>query len=269
MMAITHDQSIFTPVEDDDRHRAGQQFRVRKIDYSAPIGWLRRGWSDFRRIPGLSLLYGLLSVAGCYLMYFYARESVALMLGLFSGLLLGGPFLAVGLYAAAREMEVGSQAAITTSLRTIRGAFWRVTLAGLLLMVIYIVWLRVSSILVALHYQAFRPDTVQLALSSLDWGTLSVLALYLGIGFLFAGLVFVTTAVSLPLMLDRDCDPVTAVLTSMRAVSENRGPMLLWAALITVSALVALATAFLGFAVLFPVFGYATWHSYRDLVESL
>ena len=267
-MAITHDQSVFTPAEGDDRRHPARQFRVRRIDYAAPIGWLQRGWDDFYRIPGLSLLYGLLSVAGCYLMYFYARESVALMLGLFSGLLLGGPFLAVGLYAAARELEAGLPATIGASLRTIRGAFWRVTLIGLFLMVVYIVWIRMSSILVALHYQAFRPDTVQLALSSLDWGTLSVLALYLGIGFLFAGLVFVTTAISLPLILDRDCDPVTAVLTSMRAVNENRGPMLLWAALITVSALVALATVFLGFAVLFPVLGYATWHSYRDLVEN-
>jgi len=189
------------------------------------------------------------------------------MLGLFSGVLLGGPFLAVGLYAAARDLETGGRTSIASSLRTIGSALWRVTLIGLFLMVVYIVWIRMSSILVALHYQAFRPDTVQMALASLDWGTLSVLALYLAIGFLFAGLVFVTTAVSLPLILDRDCDPVTAVLTSMRAVNENRAAMAFWALLITVATILSFATAFLGFAVFFPVLGYATWHSYRDLIE--
>ncbi len=264
-MAITHDQSLYTPQQQGGVQKPST-IEVRKVAVAAPIEWLQKGWDDFYRIPALSLLYGLLSVAGCYLMYIYARESLALLLGLFSGVLLAGPFLAVGLYAAARDMEAGYPATIRQSFHSIGAAALRIALISVFLAVIYIVWLRISSIIVALHYAAFRPDAVQMALANMDWGTLSVLGLYLGIGFLFAMLVFVTMAVSLPLILDRNVDPVTAVLTSMHAVNANRLPMLFWAVLIAAAAVVSFATAFLGFAVLFPVLGYATWHSYRDLV---
>ncbi len=264
-MAMTHDHSISTS-QQQGQLQTPSTIEVRKVAVAAPITWLQKGWDDFYRIPALSLLYGLLSVAGCYLMYIYARESLALLLGLFSGVLLAGPFVAVGLYAAARDMEAGHPATIGRSLRSIGAAALRIALISVFLAVVYILWLRVSSIIVALHYAAFQPDAVQLAVVNMDWGTLSVLALYLGIGLLFSILVFMTMAVSLPLILDRNVDPVTAVLTSIRAVNANRVPMLLWAVLIAAAAVVSFATAFLGFAVLFPVLGYATWHSYRDLV---
>ncbi len=262
-MAITHDHPAFSS---DVEQRGQGGFEVRQVDLAAPLLWLQKGWEDFLRIPGLSLLYGLLSVAGCYLMYLWARDSLALMLGLFSGVLLAGPFMAVGLYAAAREMETGGKATIFGSLQTIASVAFRVSLIGVFLVFVYLAWLRVSSIIVALHYAAFQPDAMQLALTSFDWGTISVLLLYLGIGFFFAALVFVTMAVALPLILDRRTDPVTAVVTSVRAVNANRVTMLYWAFLITAATVVSLATAFLGFAVLFPLLGYATWHSYRDLV---
>lgn len=265
-MTITHDQSYYSSRQDGDLSQPSV-VEVRKVTVAAPVAWLQQGWDDFYRIPALSLLYGVLSVAGCYLMFLYARESLALLLGLFSGVLLAGPFVAVGLYAAARDMEAGYPATIGHSFHSIGAAALRIALISVFLAVVYIVWLRISSIIVALHYAAFRPDAVQMALANLDWGTLSVLALYVGIGFLFALLAFVTMAISLPMILDRDIDPVTAVLTSMRAVNANRLPMLLWAALIAAAAVVSFATAFLGFAVLFPVLGYATWHSYRDLVS--
>ncbi len=262
-MAITQDRPIYSP-ETGQPDRVG--FAVREVELAAPLLWLQKGWADFLRIPGLSLLYGFLSVAGCYLMYLWSKDSLALMLGLFSGVLLAGPFMAVGLYAAARDMEAGRPATIGGSVRTIASVAFRVSLIGVFLVFVYLAWLRVSSIVVALHYAAFKPDAMQLALANLDWGTLSVLALYLGIGFFFAALVFVTMAVALPLVLDRKADPVSAVVTSVRAVNANRVAMLYWAFLITAATVVSLATAFLGFAVLFPLLGYATWHSYRDLV---
>lgn len=263
-MAIIHE-----PIGIDNKSKdlsPRQPIPVRSIDYSTPITWLQKGWDDFYRIPGLSLLYGALSVAGCFLIYFIARDSIALLVGLLSGVLLAGPFMAVGLYAAARDLEAGYPATIRSSLHSIRSALLRVTLIGMFLAIVYIVWLRISALLVALHYEAFKPGAMQLALESFDWSTLGVIGLYMGIGFLFAALVFVTMAVALPMILDRNVDPVTAVLTSVRAVQKNPGPMALWALLIAISAIVSFATAFLGFAVLFPVIGYATWHSYRDLV---
>jgi uncharacterized membrane protein len=263
-MAITNDHSFYTTESTLDDH---SQVVVRKVGTAAPIEWLQKGWNDFYAIPALSLLYGLMAVSGCYLVYLYSRESLPLALGLFSGLLLIGPFVATGLYVAARNLEAGYPATIFQSIRSIARAGLRIGIIAMFLSIIMIAWLRVSSVLIALHYAAFQPDSLQIALRTMDWNMLLVLGLYLLIGFVFAVLVFVTNAIALPMILDKDCDPITAIHGSIRAVNRNRKAMALWAGLITLAALASIATAFIGFAVLFPVLGYATWHSYRDLVE--
>ena len=96
------------------------------------------------------------------------------------------------------------------------------------------------------------------------------LALYLGVGTavgaIFAGLVFVASAFSLPMMLDRNTDAITSALTSINAVKSNIPAMLVWAALIVSLVLVGFATAFVGFAVVLPWIGHATWHAYRETI---
>lgn len=263
-MAITHDHSY----SDAGSVATGSsfKFKINRIESSAPITWLQKAWDDFYSIPGLSLLYGVFAVVTCYLLYLYSRESPVLLLGLVSGALLLGPFLAVGLYAAARDIEAGYPVSIRQSLKSISKVALRVGLMGLFLAIMLVAWLRVSFILVALHYAAFQPGSLQLALQQLDWSTLLVLLLYIGIGFLFAAIVFVTTAVALPMILDRGSDPVSAIVASVQAVNANRRPMLLWAGLIVAAAVVSVATGFVGFVILFPVLGYATWHGYRDLI---
>jgi uncharacterized membrane protein len=88
------------------------------------------------------------------------------------------------------------------------------------------------------------------------------------VGLIFATLVFCASAFSLPMMLDRKVDTVTAVLTSVNAVLRNKAPMALWAGLIVLALLIGFATAFLGFAILMPLLGYATWHGYLDTIEA-
>ena len=69
------------------------------------------------------------------------------------------------------------------------------------------------------------------------------------------------------MMLDRKVDAVTAVLTSVHAVLHNKKPMALWALIIVLSLIASFMTAFLGLAILMPVLGYATWHSYQDTIQ--
>jgi uncharacterized membrane protein len=90
------------------------------------------------------------------------------------------------------------------------------------------------------------------------------------VGTIIAALVYVLSAVSVPMLLDRKTDFITAVLTSITAVRTNPGPMFLWGALIVIFTAVGLATFFvffLGLAITVPLIGHATWHAYRDLVE--
>ena len=86
------------------------------------------------------------------------------------------------------------------------------------------------------------------------------------VGAIFAGLVFVASAFSLPMMLDRNTDAITSALTSINAVKSNIPAMLVWAALIVSLVLVGFATAFVGFAVVLPWIGHATWHAYRETI---
>ena len=80
--------------------------------------------------------------------------------------------------------------------------------------------------------------------------------------------VFALTAVSPPLLLGRRVRFRHALLTSVRAVGENPVPMLIWALVILVSTSLSILTGMLGFLVTVPVLGHASWHAYRDLVDT-
>ncbi len=89
---------------------------------------------------------------------------------------------------------------------------------------------------------------------------------YVLFGAVLASLVFILTVITLPLLIDRPMDLVTAMMTSLHAVARNPAPLLFWAMLIVLHVLAGLATAMVGLVVLFPILGHATWHAYRDLV---
>ncbi|MEM6376464.1 MAG: hypothetical protein AAF686_09495, partial [Pseudomonadota bacterium] len=84
----------------------------------------------------------------------------------------------------------------------------------------------------------------------------------------FALVLFMITVISLPLLLDREVDFVTAMLTSIRVVLDNPAPMLGWGILVAGLTFVAFIPAFLGLFVVLPLLGHATWHLYRQIVEA-
>jgi uncharacterized membrane protein len=86
-------------------------------------------------------------------------------------------------------------------------------------------------------------------------------------GAAIAFFVFAISAISVPMLLDRPTDVMSAIITSIAAVRQNWRPMALWAALIALLVGVGLITFYLALAVTMPLVGHATWHAYRDLVE--
>jgi uncharacterized membrane protein len=90
---------------------------------------------------------------------------------------------------------------------------------------------------------------------------------YLGIGGIVAAFVFALSVVSVPMLLDRKCDLLQAMQASIGAVAENPLPLALWATLIMILTAAGFATGLLGFIVVMPLLGHASWHAYRDLVE--
>ena len=122
-------------------------------------------------------------------------------------------------------------------------------------------------ILLVVLFTWSRAGMMLYAFFEVERGDPRILAEFLGVGSLigtgFAALVFASAALSLPMLVDRDADMVTAVLSSVNAVLRNKAAMAVWAACIVALTAVGFATAFVGFVWLMPWLAYSAWHAYR------
>lgn len=234
---------------------------ARQLELMAPFHWLALGWQDLRRAWPLSLTYGGALVLLGYLITWLAWDEghVLLLFTLGSGFILAGPMLAFGLYSISSQLQQGLTPRFGYCLRVQRKHLRNEMLFALVILVVLLVWARAASLV---HVFFPTGDGVELA------GWLAFLAVGSAVGAVFAAIVFTLSAFSLPLMLDRGTDAVTGALTSIAAVLQNKGVLLLWGALIVLLVLLGFATAYLGLAVILPWIGHATWHAYRDTILS-
>lgn len=233
----------------------------RRLSLSDPFRWLKLGWQDFIRAPGTSLWYGGFLVLLSYVLAYFTWRlgGYVLIFSVMSGFVFIAPVLALGLYSISCQLQRGLKPQIGYCLREGRRHLGNEMVYSAIMLVIFLVWARAASMIHVFFPMEAQPELADLALF-LGVGTT--------VGALFTALVFSASAFSLPMMLDRQADTVTAVLTSVNAVLRNKGPMVVWAALIGLCLIVSFATAFLGLAVLMPVVGYATWHGYRDTIRA-
>ncbi len=235
---------------------------------TAPLRWLALGWRDFVRCPKIGLFYGLCFCLMGHALWWMFLGAPEYVLALSAGFLLLGPFLCLGLYQASRSLERDGPA----DRPSLRGTLtaWRTSrkpmaiFAGLLL-ILELLWGRASLVVFAVTFDAM-PSNDRLLGDLLRLDNLGFLLSYAAVGAVFAGLIFVISVVSIPMILDRQVDAVTAGLTSLRTCVQHPGMMLLWGALITLLVLLAMLPWFLGLLVIAPVLGHASWHAYRQLV---
>ena len=240
---------------------------VRAVDVRAPWRWLAAGWQDLRAAPGPSLFYGAVLAAIGFLLTHSPRKG-AVELAFLTGFLIVGPFLAMGLYDISRRMRRGERVMLEPTLTAWRTNAPTIRFYTLILALLLAVWIRISIVVVALFFEGSAPSVEALAKSALESpDTLAFAATYAAAGAGFALLVFATSVVSLPLLLDRPrTDTVTAMITSFNAVRTSFRPMLLWAAVIVALTGAGFAAFYLGLVVALPLVGHATWHAYRDVV---
>lgn len=224
-----------------------------------PLHWLALGWQDFRRAPDVSLLYGGFLVLISYLVAYFTWKlgGYIFILSMMSGFVFIAPVLAIGLYSISCQLQRGLKPVIGYCLREGRRNLGNEMVYSVILLVIFLLWARAASMVHVFFPVEAHPHLPQLA---------TFLVIGSAVGSIFAGLVFCASAFSLPMMLDRKVDTVTAVLTSVNAVLRNKKAMLVWVGLIVAALALSFATAFLGLAVLMPVLGYATWHGYQDTI---
>jgi len=233
----------------------------RELSLDAPLRWLACGWWDFRQAPGPSLILGLLLTLLSAVITWgtWAYGTLALYLGLATGFVFVGPVLAIGFYTISRQLESGKPVRLGTCLREGWRRLRELLVVGAVLLVVLLVWARAASMV----YIFFPSETGG------GWESLlPFLGIGSSVGALFASIVFSASAVSLPMLVDRKADSITAVITSVNAVLRNKGPMLVWGSLIVALVIVGFATALLGFVVSLPVIGHASWHAYRETVDA-
>jgi uncharacterized membrane protein len=170
--------------------------------------------------------------------------------------------------AISRRRERGEDVSLGATLTAWKGNVPAIGLYAVILALLMAVWIRVSVVVVALFFEGGVPTLGTLARDILqsDNGLFFVLA-YAAAGFGFALLVFATSVVSLPMLLDREqMDTLTAMIVSFNALRANFLPMLLWGAILVALVAAGFASLYLGLVFVLPLIGHASWHAYRDTV---
>ena len=251
---------------------------IRTVGLDRPLRWLAQGWHDSLRCGGVSFAHGLALTLFGQLLLLVAHHQFWLLAGAFSGLLVVGPVLATGLYALSRAVERGEPTSWRLVLQTWLswrhhgssrdGKDWRLVRFGLLLGLAGTGWVLTSAALITL----LSPVPIQQPLDFLRHVVLArdhwLFELWLALGGLMVAPIFASSAVALPLLLDRRVSVLQAVITSWEAVLRNPLPLAVWATLIMGLTLLGLLTALLGLIVVMPVLGHASWHAYRELVDA-
>lgn len=227
---------------------------------------LHAGWSDFKHAPLQGLFFGGIYAAGGILLYLLLSyyRTVWLILPLAIGFPLVGPFVAAGLYEISRRIAhkepLRMADILTVTLRQSRREFgW---MAFVVLFIMW-VWMYQVRLLVALFmgFKGFASlDGFITALTQQDGTTFLMVGTAIGAALAFV--LFCSTVISMPMLLHRDVDFITAVITSWRSVFENLPAMLFFGVIVAALTFLALLPMFLGLLVVLPVLGHATWHLY-------
>ena len=228
----------------------------------APFGWIRRGFADFMHAPQQSLVYGLAVAIMISIVSLLAwfKGGQWILYGMLGGFVFLAPLTCIGLYAISAQLERGEPPLL---LRSLRAAFSRhignEMIFAIVLLVIFLVWARA-----AVMITIFMPDIPHPTVADL-WPYLSFGSM---VGAVFASVTFAASAFSLPMIMHRDVDSVTAVVTSINAVLRNKAAMIVWLSLIVAGLLIGIVTAFVGLVVIIPLIGYAAWHGYLETIDA-
>jgi uncharacterized membrane protein len=242
---------------------------ISALRLSAPFHWLLLGWRDLLAAKGISLFYGVCFWLMALVLGAVFRNKPEYAMSIASGCLLVGPFLAMGLYEVSRRRELGLLPDLSSSLTCWKPHLRSMRMLVWVLIVLELLWGRASLVVFAVFFNTGMPSTtgvIQAIFNPENW---EFLAVYAVVGGVFASLVFTVAVVSIPMILDRDSDAISAAITSFEVVFQNTAVLVLWGMLISGLVFLALIPWCLGLLLIGPWLGHASWHAYRGSVRWL
>ncbi len=252
---------------------APASLEIRRITPADVLQALARGLDDFAAMPShavfLCVIYPLIGL--CLIAFVSGYTLLPLAFPIAAGFALIGPFAAIGLYELSRRREAGLDTSSSRAFDVLHSrSIGAIVALGVLLMLIFLVWVAVADAIYVANFGYTAPASIaqfasDVFTTSAGWNLIMVGT---GIGFLFAVVVLTISAISFPLLLDRDVGAAVAVFTSIRVVLANPISMALWGLIVAALLVAGSLPFFLGLTVVMPVLGHATWHLYRKAVVS-
>jgi uncharacterized membrane protein len=244
---------------------------INKITTDDVYASLRAGWADFRAAPQFGLFFGgVYALVGILIfLQLWVSDQPLWIVPLALAFPLIGPFAAVGLYEVSRRREEGKE----LDWSEVLGAVWRqrngqMPSMAFIVMAGFLIWVWVARLMVAIFLGRMSVAVYSDLNTLLSTGPGIALVIFgTLIGGAIAFALFSLTVIALPLLLDRDVDFVTAMITSVHSVTSNLQPMLTWAGVVAMALFAAMVPMFLGLIIALPVLGHATWHLYRRVVK--
>jgi uncharacterized membrane protein len=243
---------------------------VRQVSLTDLIEAVAAGLRDFRRAPlhGLAL-GGIYALGGWILILMLVRFDLPfLVYPLAAGFALVAPFVATGFYAISVCLERGEPVTWAAIHRLVRGAGnWDLGWMALVTGFAFFIWMDIAALLFFgfLGLNALSSENFVTDILTTPTG-LMFLVIGNAVGAVIALGVFSFSVTSFPMLFERDCDFVTAMVTSVRVVLANRRVMVIWCAVIAALIGLSLLSGLVGLLVTLPVLGHASWHLYRRAV---
>ncbi|KQU74358.1 hypothetical protein ASC75_21570 [Aminobacter sp. DSM 101952] len=252
-------------------NRPGALPEVRALTVADIRRSLAEGAADFARCPAVGLIIGavFMLIGMAITVSLLVLHEPWLIYPFAIGFPLVGPFAAVGLYEVSRRLEAGQAPALGEVFKVIWAQRRReVSWMAFVMLFVFWIWMYQIRLLIALILGRMSFATLDRFVGVVT--TTSEGWIFLGIGHVvgaaLALVLFSITVISIPMLLDREVDFVTAMITSVRTVLASPVVMLGWGLVVTLAVLAACVPFFLGLLVVLPVLGHATWHLYRRAV---